>query len=307
MNIDTSILLALIPVFAVILAGYGLSSFGFPGDTFWTQAERLTYYVLFPSLLFQRTATAPLDSHGYLFMAAALCAAVLVMTGLLFLVLPWWRLGNQTFTSFFQGSIRFNTYVGLAAAFALFGNEGLTVASVTISVLIPVLNVICVSVLVVFCRSEKSGLSTLASEIVRNPLVLACVSGSLLNVTGFGLHQSINDILLIFSRAALPIGLLCVGAGLDSSAVRKSGIVVAAACVLKLLVFPAVMWTACRTLGLDTMTTSIAVLFSALPGSPAAYILSKQLGGDSLLMASIITVQTPLSMLTLPVVMAMIQ
>jgi predicted permease len=67
------------------------------------------------------------------------------------------------------------------------------------------------------------------------------------------------------------------------------------------------MWMTCRIFGLDTMATSIGVLFAALPGSPAAYILSKQLGGDSLLMASIITVQTPLSMLTIPVVMAFIQ
>jgi predicted permease len=64
------------------------------------------------------------------------------------------------------------------------------------------------------------------------------------------------------------------------------------------------MWITCRTLNLDTMSASVALLFAALPGSPAAYILARQLGGDSLLMASIITVQTPLSMVTIPAVMA---
>jgi len=307
MKVDVSIVGALLPVFAVIIAGYGLRSFGFPGDSFWPHAERLTYFVLFPSLLLQKTAAAPLNSYGYLLMAAALCTAVLSMSVLLFLVLPWWSPKKETFTSFFQGSIRFNTYVGLAAAFALFGNEGLTVASIAISVLIPLLNVICVTILVVFCRSEKKSWRTVASEIIRNPLVLACAAGSLLNVSGTGLHQSMNDILIIFSRAALPLGLLSVGAGLNFTAARKSGLPVAASCVLKLTAFPLVMWISCRIFGIDTMATSIAVLFAALPGSPAAYILSKQLGGDSLLMASIITVQTPLSMVTIPVVMAFIQ
>jgi len=324
MNVDVSIPMALLPVFAVIVFGYGLRSFGFPGETFWPHAERLTYFVLFPSLLLQKTAVAPLNSHGYLLMAASLLVAVLVMTVLLFLVLPWWSLEKEAFTSFFQGSIRFNTYVGLAAAFALFGNKGLTVAAIAMSVLIPLLNAICVSILVVFCKSGRPShvhsrcghgtpgvdmgrWRTAASAIIRNPLVLACVAGTLLNVSGAGLHQSINDILIIFSRAALPLGLLSVGAGLNFTAARKSGPVVAASCVLKLIAFPLIMWMTCRMFGLDTMATSIAVLFAALPGSPAAYILSKQLGGDSLLMASIITVQTPLSMLTIPMVMAFIQ
>jgi predicted permease len=324
MNVDVSIVGALLPVFAVIVSGYGLRSFGFPGDTFWPHAERLTYFVLFPSLLLQKTAAAPLNSEVYLLLAAALFAAVLVMTFLLFLLLPWWSLGKETFTSFFQGSIRFNTYVGLAAAFALFGNEGLTVASIAIAVLIPLLNVICVSILVVFCRSDRTSRvhsrcgqdtpgvdtgswRTVASEIIRNPLVLACAIGTLLNVSGTGLHQSLNDILMIFSKAALPLGLLSVGAGLNFTAARKSGLLVAASCVLKLIAFPLVMWITCRIFSINTMATSIAVLFAALPGSPAAYILSKQLGGDSLLMASIITVQTPLSMVTIPVVMEFIQ
>jgi len=306
MNFDTSIPMALVPVFAVIVTGYGLRSFGFPGDAFWPLAERLTYYVLFPSLLLLKTATAPSEAHEYLLMAGAIFGAVAVMTGIIFLALPWWSLPKETFTSFFQGSIRFNSYVGFAAAFALFGNAGLTTASIAIAVLIPLLNVLCVTVLVVFCRSGQGSWRTAAFEIVRNPLILACITGSLLNISGTGLHQSISDLLAIFSRAALPLGLLCVGAGLDFSGVGKSGPVVAATCLLKLCVFPAIMWTACRIFSLDALSTSIAVLFAALPGSPAAYILSKQLGGDSVLMAGVITVQTPLSMLTLPLAMALI-
>jgi predicted permease len=125
-------------------------------------------------------------------------------------------------------------------------------------------------------------------------------------VTGIGLHGSVNEILLIFSRAALPLGLLSVGAGLSFRAAGKSGLTVTSTAVLKLLIFPLIMWMTCRLLGIGPMASSIAVLFAALPGSPAAYILSKQLGGDSQLMASIITVQTPLSMVTLPLVLGLL-
>jgi predicted permease len=306
MNFNTSILGSLVPIFLVILAGYAFRRFRFPGEDFWPFAERITYFILFPSLLLQKTATAPLESQQFIQMAAALFIAVLAMTVLLLLVLPWWSAGKASFTSYFQGSIRFNTYVGLAAAFALFGNEGLTMSALALAVLIPLLNILCVGVLVVFDESGRGSWRTVIYQIVRNPLVIACVTGTLLNTTSVSLHVVVDETLLIFGRAALPLGLLSVGAGLNFTAARKSGIIMTAACFLKLLAFPLLMWSICTALGLDPAGTSIAVLFAALPGSPAAYILSKQLGGDSLLMASIITAQTPLSMVTLPTIMAMI-
>jgi predicted permease len=66
------------------------------------------------------------------------------------------------------------------------------------------------------------------------------------------------------------------------------------------------MFTAAQLMELDPVASAIAVLFAALPGSPNAYILARQLGGDSLLMANIVTVQVISSMITLPVVVALI-
>lgn len=45
------ILAGIAPIFALILAGYGLKRLDFPGEAFWPDLERLTYYVLFPALL----------------------------------------------------------------------------------------------------------------------------------------------------------------------------------------------------------------------------------------------------------------
>ncbi|MBC8413917.1 AEC family transporter [bacterium] len=306
MSFNISIIGALVPVFAVILSGYGLRRIGFPGDSFWSHAERLTYFFLFPALFFQKTASASLELQSFALMAASLATAVLIMTVLLFLFLPWWSSGKASFTSFFQGSIRFNTYVGLAAAFAMFGSEGVRVAALCMAVLIPLLNVICVSVLVGFGRTESANGRRVALEVIRNPLVLACTSGLLLNMSGIGLHHLIDDILLLFSSAALPLGLLSVGAGLSFSAARVTGTVVSVSSALKLMVFPFITWMTFKAFNIEGLSMTIAVLFAALPGSPAAYILAKQLGGDDLLMASIIAVQTPLAMVTLPVVMAML-
>jgi predicted permease len=304
MNFDSSILGALIPIFIVILSGYALRKLRFPGDEFWSYAERITYFVLFPALLLQKTATAQLDLRAFIPMLAALYAAVLAMTGLVFLMRPWRTYGAKAFTSFFQGSIRFNTYVGLSAALALFGDEGLTLAAVTIAVLIPLMNVLCVTVLVAFDDSEGKNWRAVMSGITRNPLILSCVAGILLNISGIGLHSTVSDTLSLFGRASLPLGLLALGAGLDIAAARADRKVLAINCALKLLVLPAIMWAASQVMNISPLATAVAVLFAALPGSPTSFILAKQLGGDSRLMANIITVQVIVSMFTLPVIMA---
>jgi len=92
----------------------------------------------------------------------------------------------------------------------------------------------------------------------------------------------------------------------DVAAARDSGKIVAFSSVLKLIVFPLLMWTLCNLLRLDHQLSAIAILFAALPGSPAAYILSRQLGGDSTLMAGIITVQIVAAMVTFPLVVALL-
>jgi predicted permease len=304
MNFDTSILGALIPIFIVILSGCAFRKLSFPGDQFWSYAERITYFVLFPALLLQKTATAPLDLQAFIPMVAALYTAVLAMTGLVFLMRPWRVYGAKAFTSFFQGSIRFNTYVGLSAALALFGEEGVTLAAVSIAVLIPLVNVLCVTVLVAFDDSKKRNWRAVISGIIRNPLILSCVAGFLLNISGIGLHSTVSNTLSLFGRASLPLGLLALGAGLDIAAARADGKVLVINCTLKLLVLPAIMWGASQVMNISPLAAAVAVLFAALPGSPTSYILAKQLGGDSRLMANIITVQVIVSMLTLPVIMA---
>ena len=306
MNFETSILGALVPIFIVILSGYAFRKLRFPGDEFWSYAERITYFVLFPALLLQKTATAPLDLQAFIPMVAVLYTAILAMTGLVFLMRPWRTYGAKAFTSFFQGSIRFNTYVGLSAALALFGDEGLTLAAVAIAMLIPLINVLCVTVLVAYNDPKKRNWRTVISGITRNPLILSCVAGIVLNLSGTGLHTTVSDTLSLFGRASLPLGLLALGAGLDFTAVRADGKLLFLNCTLKLLVFPAIMWTAAQAVNIGPLATAVTVLFAALPGSPMSFILAKQLGGDSRLMASILTVQVLISMFTLPVIMALI-
>ena len=51
------------------------------------------------------------------------------------------------------------------------------------------------------------------------------------------------------------------------------------------------------------MEALVLVVFSAIPTAPTAYVLTRQMGGDGTLMAGLVTAQTLLGVLTIPLVL----
>jgi predicted permease len=299
------IIIALWPVFALLLLGFLARRSGFPGEGFWQPAEKATYYVLFPALLVERLANAQLAGDDSIRLAA-LVVVVLVMAALFCCACkPLLRLTVPAFTSFFQGSVRFNTYVALAVTAALHGSEGIVLAAVITAVMIPLLNLF--SVLAFALTSEQAfSPRQLLMTLARNPLILACLLGIALSLSGAALPLGVTSVLELLGRMALPMGLLAVGAGLDLRALRGGGRALVAASLIKLLFLPLLAFALAGLWQLDLLTTSVVVIFAAVPTATSAYILARQMGGDAELMAGIITAQTLISMLTLPVVLILL-
>jgi hypothetical protein len=130
------------------------------------------------------------------------------------------------------------------------------------------------------------------------------VLGIILNVLPWKLPTIVLDVLKQLAQMALPAGLLAVGAGLNLAALRGLHASFFWSTALKLLVMPLVAWGIALLLGLDAVSSSILIMFAALPTAPSAYILARQLGGNAELMAGMITGQTLLALLSLPLVLS---
>jgi predicted permease len=298
-------LTALAPIFFLIALGYLLRRIGVPGDGFWTGAEKLTYYLLFPALLLHSLAAASLGGLAVLPAAAALTTGVVTIALIALAIRPWLHVDGPAFSSVFQGTIRFNTYVGIAAALALYGKPGLTLTAIAIGVLVPVVNVLSVAVLAHFAAERPQGVVRLIGAIAANPLIIACALGAGLNLGAIELPDLIADILRFLGRASLPIGLLAVGAGLSLKAARKAGPAVVVTSALKLIALPLVTLAACQLFGVSGLTAKVVLLFSALPISASAFVLASQMGGDKELMAAALTLTTVLAAVTLPLILAL--
>lgn len=296
------ILTALWPLFALLLLGYLGRRLDFPGAAFWPPAERATYYVLFPALLVSRLSRAELGGAQSLQLIAAVVAMLVIASLLVLLLRPVLRQNNAAFTSVYQGGLRFNTYVALPASAALVPQQGVVLAALLAAVMIPLLNLFCVLVFAWYGSARPTPGGVLKA-LARNPLILACLLGILLNLSGLGLPAPAVPVLDLLAAMALPLGLLAVGAALDLRALRTGGVAVIAAALVKLVLMPLLAWGLARGIGLDQQATQVLLVFAAVPTATSAYILARQLGGDAPLMANIITAQTLIALLTMPLML----
>ncbi|WP_340148633.1 AEC family transporter [uncultured Sneathiella sp.] len=297
-----AISLSVLPIFLLLVLGNLLRRNGFPSGDFWHNADRVVYWVLFPALLFYNTTTAPFQNDIVGTYALALLGGLLA-TGLISLAsVKLFGISAPIGGAVFQGAARHNTFIAFAVADYLFHAEGLLLAAVATAVLVPPTNLFCVSVLVGY-QGSASGISLprrLFQEIIRNPLLIAIGAGAFLNFSGIGPIPIINDFAGILAKASLPIALLCVGAGLKIKAIHTGALYVVISTVCKLAVFPAIVATTAILVGLDGIPAMILIIYGTIPTASSGYALAKLLGADAEVMAGIITVQTLISMVTLP-------
>lgn len=292
---------ALGPVFLLILIGVMLRRLDFPGAAFWPGIERLTYYLAFPALLIHRLALADFSEANFLPFFLVIGGSLGVVSAVIWLLKGVLARTNADFTSVFQGGIRFNTYIGLAAASALFGDAGLVVAAIAVGIMIPLVNVLCIVTFALANDDQRLSFYGLAKGLITNPLIMGCLAGIALNLTAIGLPGWTAEVLARLGATALPLGLLAVGVALSLGTVKQDWLAILNSSLFKFLLLPSVMLALSALLGLDTMSRQVLLLLACLPTASSAYILARQLGGNAPMMANIISAQSLLAFAVMPV------
>ena len=293
------ILGALIPIFAIILLGFLISRTPISSPEVWQGLERLTYYLFFPALLVNRLSqtnfeVSELLEIGYV-LGFALFAFTILFTGLRQFIAK----GKGSLSSVYQGSIRFNTYIGLACVEALYGESGLTLAALCLVVYIPLVNVLSV-ISISASGGNRNRWVIVTGSVLTNPLVLACFLGMGLSYYNVEVPDLGWEIIEVLSLPALPLGLLAGGAGIHFVVIGDQTWQLAVALFCKLLAFPALVVVATLLFKLAPGLSAVLLLLTCLPAPSSAYILARQLGGNVSLMANIITLQTLAALFTIP-------
>lgn len=291
-------LLLLLPDFLLIATGYVLCRHTALDRSIWDGVEKLVYYLLFPVLLFTSIVRQPLEPGALAPFAGAGVAVVATGIVLAFALRHAPRVDPLTHASGAQTAFRFNSYVGLALAERLAGMDGVAWQALLLALCVPLCNVAAVWPL-----ARQSG-QPFGGELLRNPLIVATVSGLLANLAGLRLPEVAAIPLQRIGAAALPLGLMAVGAGLQMGALRQAPALAGAFLGIRHAVLPAVGIALALGLALPVGQQLVLVAFAALPTASSAYVLATRMGGHGAFVAGVVSLSTLLAMPGLPLALA---
>lgn len=286
--------LLLLPDFLLIVVGFLVCRYTLLDRSVWDGAERLVYYLLFPVLLFNSIVRNPLQPSALATLGLAGLAIVGCGITLAMLLGRWPGVDARLHASGAQVAFRFNSYMALALAERLGGAPGVAAVALLVAVAVPACNIAAVWPL------ARHGGHGFMKELVRNPLIVATLSGLVASLLGLKFPPAIATTLDRIGLAALPIGLMAVGAGLRFGALRDAPRLAAALLGIRHLVLPMLAVVFVRYTDLTPLQQVVIVAFSALPTASSCYVLAARLGGNGSFVAGLVTVSTLLGMASVP-------
>ena len=297
----SAFLTALLPVILIVGLGQFLARRGLVTAEAFRGVDRVYSLILLPALIIRALANADFD-HAPWPMLGALIAAQVLMGALGLTAQLWPGINRTAVGTIIQSNVRWNTIIGLSLGGLLFGDEGLALVSLAAAAMIPLANVISVYALVNYAERPAGETPRPLLALTRNPLIWACIIG----IGLAGLHVELppvaDESLRMLANAAIALGLLSAGAGVNIGALKMAGVKTCTWTLVRLLGLPAVTLAVGLALGLGGLPLAVALICAATPTAPNSYVLARDLGGDSVLAANLIAAQTLLAALTLPLV-----
>lgn len=303
-----AIALDVLPIFLLILIGYLLVRFGVMKAEVGDGLSDFVFTIAMPTLLFKTVATAHVEGSSPWMIWVAYFAGVAVT----------WAAGHYAVTRLFGRDARIGVLAGVSSAFAnnlfiglplvqrIVGDDGVVALSILLCAHLPVM-MIAGTVLMEQAERSTGGraaqpvsavLKQVGRNLLRNPLVVGLVLGSLWQMTGLPLTGVVgivvNDIGDIAGSAALiSLGMALLKYGISDGI--KPALVTS---LFKLFLLPASVYAASRLLGLDATWTAALVLTSSVPTGINAWLIANRFGVGHGLASSSITITTAVGVVT---------
>ncbi|WP_348720940.1 AEC family transporter [uncultured Candidatus Puniceispirillum sp.] len=293
----------ILSVLLLVVVGHLIKMRAFVPVSFWDALSKICYWILFPGLLFNLTSTASLSAEFILPFCLTLLIAATVMVIYGFLAGRLIGASGPATSSLIQAGLRHNGFLMLAFVQGAFGVAALEIGAIAVAVLVPISNIFAVIIIFLLREGEQDAHlgRAIMAELARNPLMGAIILGGIVNLLSIPVPDFITGAANILGSAALPMLLLCVGASIRISALRAHSAALVLAVLAKLLVLPVIMMLVGLALGLDKDVLLVLVVLAVAPTATSSFTLAQELGGDAPLMAEIITVQTLVAAIGIPI------
>ena len=299
------------PVFILIVLGNLLRRNGIPSDSFWGLNDKLVYWILMPSLLFNQLSQTNFAPNIFTNYAMVILSGFSVVILLSIFICKLSGYTAEVSSSIMQGAARHNGFIALAIVGSLFGAEAIILGVIIMAILIPVANIVIVTIMVTQLQDKKNHKSKslptdIFVDLVKNPILISVLIGLVFSLMEMRNIPIIYETTSLLGSAALPIMLLSVGANIKLGQLKVKIIPAIISIILKLAIFPLIVYLVASYLKLSQLEMIVAVIFASVPTAVSSFALASQLGGETKLMARIISIQVALSFITIPLILVLI-
>lgn len=299
-----------LPTILLMLFGIFLRRRKFIDDVFCNTASKVVFNFTLPIMIFFNMLKSPLDFSSQ----ANLIATGVIGTLIIYFWAEWWaarHIENRRYRCIFtQGTFRSNAAIlGIALILNAYGDKALAAASVYISCLVMIFNVLAVITLTSSLSEKKVNVGRLTISILKNPLILAVIAGVIFNhfqLSDF-IPKSIESAGKLISNLTLPLALICTGASINfkqlkqfnQSTESKINKIVLFSATVRLIIAPVILLIIGKFIfTLPLMELGIVFIAASAPVAAATYAMVKSYGGDGEAAANLIGVTTLGSMFT---------
>ncbi|ARU89675.1 AEC family transporter [Pseudomonas sp. M30-35] len=298
-----SVLSVILPIFALILAGFACRKLKLLGPDAASEINRMVVWLCLPAMLFEATATA-LWSHIW---QPEFILAYTIGTLVVFIATVFWRMrkSGDLADASIQGlsaSYANTGYMGIPLCILVFGDDGLEpalIASLIVICVLFALSVVCIEVALQGEKHMLRAVRKVALALARNPLVISPVLGGLWAYSGAPLPAPVHSFLTLLSNATAPCALISLGLFLahKQSGQSQGSIPLV---LLKLFLHPLLVWIlAFWVFQLPPLWAMSAVLLAALPTGTGPFMLADFYRRDAAVVSSSILLSTVGSLITL--------
>jgi predicted permease len=304
------ILNTLAPVFLLIAIGAALQASGAVSAGFLKEANRLTYWLGLPALLFSQLAGSFRDATG----AGLMLTVMLAATGLTILAgygVAWLlKVPGPAAGTFVQGGFRGNlAFVGLPVIFSLpdsplaWGVSARTAAVLTVAPMMVAYNI--AGVIVLLFSQHRLGwgmVKPFLKQLATTPPLLATLAGIGWALMGWTMPPAVDKAFAALGEMALPLGLLGVGGSLVTVQLGAAWRTPLASALVKTALSPLLGWAVGRALGLGAAELKMVLILMACPTAIISYTMAIELKGDEALASGAIALSVITSVVSLALV-----
>jgi predicted permease len=294
-----------LPLVLVMALGVLCRRTGLLGEETIPRLNALLYWAALPALLFRTILKVGSGIFADPNLFWAVHVSFILVPGIAWLMaMPFTRNPKRIAVSVLVAVRSNNVFMGIPAISIALGQEGLEALSLFLAVGLLGYNMISITWAQVALSGSVSVRSLFGTfrQLLKNPLILACIFGVAGSSMGFSeLPGWIDSTLKIIGDTGSGVALIALGASLRFSGMRKAFKSAWRESFFKLFIHPVLVWACFLIWPVAPVLMKTVVILSAMPAAINTFVIAQSMGMDSDFAGEIVALSTVFSIITLPI------